>query len=295
MRVVPDSQPMSRLSFRPFLVGAIVVVLAIAGLALLSEAFASGGQTVYLANIEPGDNGFPTQPSIVVTGLGSASAPAEQAVIQLLIVRAEPYSSAFASDTPVPTVAAGAVSTGSLAPVVAAIEDSDVDKQAIRVVSSPSLISVCSSSASCSAVRIEVIVDQPNLDQINAIINAAGEAAGSQTLTVQDVGVGYRVADCHALHDLARADAAADARSRADAQAVVLGVKLGNLVVSTEEAPPEPEDDNGCAPLHGSNSDAWWTPGSVGLTTPAFDPQDAPEVVVRLQLSLAYAIVEPEA
>jgi uncharacterized protein YggE len=295
MRVVPDSQPTSRLSFRPFLVGAIVVVLAIAGLALLSEAFASGGQTVYLANIEPGDNGFPTQPSIVVTGLGSASAPAEQAVIQLLIVRAEPYSSAFASDTPVPTVAAGAVSTGSLAPVVAAIEDSDVDKQAIRVVSSPSLISVCSSSASCSAVRIEVIVDQPNLDQINAIINAAGEAAGSQTLTVQDVGVGYRVADCHALHDLARADAAADARSRADAQAVVLGVKLGNLVVSTEEAPPEPEDDNGCAPLHGSNSDAWWTPGSVGLTTPAFDPQDAPEVVVRLQLSLAYAIVEPEA
>lgn len=294
MRPVPDPQPTSRLSLRPFLVGAIVVVLAIAGLALLSEAFASGGQTVYLANIEPGDNGFPTQPSIVVTGLGSAAAPAEQAVIQLLIVRAAPYSSDFVSDKPVPTAAPGAVSTGSLAPVVAAIEDTGVEEAAIRVVSSPSLISVCSNSTNCSAVRIEVIVDKPSLDGLNAIIDAAGEAAGHQSLTVQDVGVGYRVADCHALRDLARASAATDARARADAQAVVLGVVLGKLVVSTEVAPAEPEDANGCAPLRGTNSDAWWTPGSVGLTTPAFDPQIAPQVVVRFQMSLAYAIVETE-
>jgi hypothetical protein len=169
-----------------------------------------------------------------------------------------------------------------------------VDERAIRVVSSPSLISVCSNSTNCSAVRIEVIVDQPDLDHLNAIIDAAGEAAGSQSLTVQDVGVGYRVADCHALRDTARANAAVDARARADAQATVLGVALGKLVVSTETAPEQPEDANGCAPLRSPNSDAWWTPGSVGLTTPPFDPQTAAEVVVNFQMTLAYAIVEPD-
>jgi uncharacterized protein YggE len=287
MRTIPEGQPASRLSVRPFMAGAVVVALAIAGLALLSEAFASGGQTVYLANIEPGGNDFPTQPSIVVTGSGGASAPAEEAVIQLLIVRAAPYSRAFAENGPPP---ATAVVGGSLAPVIDAIQSEGVEEGAIQVVSSPSLISVCSNSAQCSAVRVEVTVGKPNLDRLNAIINAAGEAAGKEDLTVQDVGVGYHIADCRPLHEQARAAAAADARARAEAQAKVLGVALGTLVVSSEAAPTELDDASGCAPARGSTDDAWWTPGSTGLTVPSFDPQAEPAVLVGLQITLAYSI-----
>jgi uncharacterized protein YggE len=286
MRTIPEVQPASRISLRPFIAGAVVVALAIAGLALLSEAFASGGQTVYLANIEPGGNEFPTQPSIVVTGTGGASVPAEQAVIQLLIVRSEPFSRAFASDAAPAATGTG----GSLAPVIDAIQAEDVEEGAIAVVSSPSLISVCSNSAQCSAVLVEVTIERPDLDRLNAIINAAGEAAGKEKLTVQDVGVGYRVADCRSLREQARAAAAADARARAEAQAKVLGVALGSLVVSSETAPTEPDDANGCAPAHGSTDDAWWTPGSTGLTVPSFDPQTEPAVVVGLQVTLAYSI-----
>jgi hypothetical protein len=54
MRTISEAPPASRTSIRPFLTGAVVVALAVAGLAFLSEAFASGGQTVYLANIQPG-------------------------------------------------------------------------------------------------------------------------------------------------------------------------------------------------------------------------------------------------
>jgi uncharacterized protein YggE len=286
MRTIPQAQSPSRLSLRPFLAGAVVVALAIGGLALLSEAFASGGQTVYLANIQPGGNEFPTQPSIVVTGTGGASMPAEQAVIQLLIVRAAPYSREFATNRAPAATGTG----GSLAPVIDAIQAEGVEEGAIAVVSSPSLISVCSNSAHCSAVRIEVAIEKPSLDRLNAVIDAAGEAAGKEDLTVQDVGVGYHVADCRPLREQARAAAAADARARAEAQATVLGVTLGPLVVSSETAPTEPDEANGCAPARGSTDDAWWTPGSTGLTVPSFDPQIEPAVTAGLQVTLAFAI-----
>jgi uncharacterized protein YggE len=281
MRIMSDAQRPVRIALRPFLSGAVVVALAIGGLALLSEAFASGGQTVYLANIQPGEKTFPTQPSIVVTGIGHATAPAEQATLQLLIVRAASFSHAesAAADTP-----------GSITPVIAAIEALGVPETAIQVVSSPSLISVCNNSAQCSAVRIEVSVDQPDLAKLNAIVNAVGEVAGPQELTIQDVGVGYRLADCRSLRDAARAAATADAQERAEAQAQALGVSLGTLVVASEPAPAEPNDANGCPPNHGGTDDAWWTPGSVGLTLPSFDPQVVPDVIVDLQVTLAFAI-----
>src|SRR5262245_5327299 len=97
MRTIPDATPAPRISLRPFLAGAVVIALAIAGLAFLSEAFANGGQTVYLANIDPGGKSIPIKPSLVVTGSGRATAPPERAVVQLLIVRAAPYSKDFAA------------------------------------------------------------------------------------------------------------------------------------------------------------------------------------------------------
>jgi uncharacterized protein YggE len=279
---VPAGKPL-----RLFLSGVVVIVLAIAGFALLSEAFASGGQTVYLANIDPGGKSIPVKPSLLVTGAGRASAPAEQAVIQLLIVRNRPYSPNFV--TVVPTSSSDR--DGSLEPVVEAIMSTGIVSSAIDVVSSPSLISVCNNSSQCSAARINITVARPTLDRLNQIVDAAGAAAGEQGLTVQDVGVGYTVADCRPIQAAAREAAVKDGQSRAEDQARVMGVSLGELLVSNEPAPNEPLDANGCVPLHGKTDDAWWTPGSIGLTVPPFDPEATPEVAVDLEVSLAYAIV----
>src|SRR5215210_6085021 len=68
----------ARISGRSLVYGLVVVILAMTGLALLSEALAKGGSTVYLANITAGSGSVPTEPSIVVTGSGRATAPAER-------------------------------------------------------------------------------------------------------------------------------------------------------------------------------------------------------------------------
>jgi uncharacterized protein YggE len=273
---------------RLFLTGVVVVILAIAGFALVSEAFAGGGQTVYLANFDPSGGSIPLKPSLVVTGSGRATAPAERAVIQLLIVRNAPFSSAFTT----PTAGSSSQESGSLTPIIDAVMGVGIDESAIQIISSPSIISVCNDSAHCSAVRVDITIDKPVLEKLNAVVNAAGAAAGAQQLTVQDVGAGYFVADCRLLQSDARLAAAQDARARAKAQAEVLGVTLKELLVSNEPAPTEPLDASGCAPLHGANDDQWWTPGSVGLTVPPFDPQAVPAVTLDLQVTLAYAITE---
>jgi uncharacterized protein YggE len=259
--IVTRTAAPSRPSLRPFLTGAVVVALAIAGLALLSEAFASGGQPVYLARIEPGGQSAPVKPSLVVTGAGRATAPAERGAVQLLLVRAEPYSRDFAAGGAAAPPAPG---SGSLAPVIDAILGLGITEQAIRTVSSPSLISVCGNSARCSAVRVDVTVERPDRNVLNDIVDAAGEAAATQALTVQDVGAGYSIADCSPLREQAREAAVADAQARADAQVSVLGIRLGKLIEVSEAAPTEPVDAAGCAAVHGTTSDAWWTPVRPG-------------------------------
>lgn len=279
----------ARIPGRSLVYGLVVVILAMTGLALLSEALAKGGSTVYLANITAGSGSVPTEPSIVVTGSGRATAPAERAVVQLLVVRDEPFGSenawgAMASPT------ANDGGRDSIASVTDAIREAGVAGAAVRVVASPSLISVCQTNAPCSSTRIDITLDEPNLERLNAIVDAAGEAAGEGGMTIQDVGAGYSVADCAPLQAQARLSATADARTRAAAQAAALGVELGKLLLANEVAPAAATDAGGCLPVQGTSVDAWWSPGSFGLSVPPFDPLATPEAAVAVQVTLAFAI-----
>jgi uncharacterized protein YggE len=109
-------------------------------------------------------------------------------------------------------------------------------------------------------------------------------------MTIQDVGVGYSVADCGQMTRRARELATADAQKRASEQAEVLGVSLGRLLVSSELAPTEPRDATGCTIMKSGYADSWWTPGSSGLTVPSFVPSAPPEATVTVQVALAFAI-----
>jgi uncharacterized protein YggE len=277
----------ARFTSRSLLYGVVVVVLAMTGLALLSEALAKGGSTVYLANFNTDSGSIPTEPSIVVTGSGRAIAPAERALVQLLIVRDEPFRGEAGWGS-LGTPAAGA--GDAMAEVTDAIREAGVERAAVRVVASPSLISVCQTNAPCSSARIDVTIEEPDLEKINAIIDAAGEATGEADMTIQDVGAGYSVADCRALQADARTAATADARARAAAQATALGVELGGLLLASEAAADVATDAAGCPTIKGASVDAWWSPGSFGLSVPSFDPLAVPEAVVELQVTLAFAM-----
>jgi uncharacterized protein YggE len=296
MRTTPVVKPATRVPVRPVLLAVVVVGLAMAGLALLAEAMSSGGGTVYLANISSGSKGPVVQPNIEVVGYGMASAPAERAVVQVLIVRDVPFG-----DEAQPTASAGGVTPvsgqtrNSLTPVIDALMSAGVDEKDIAVQTSPSLISVCNNYSRCSSARIDVTVDQPTLERLNAIVDAVGAEAARAGMTVQDVGAGYSVADCSALTRKARELATTDARKRAADQADVLGVSLGKLLVSSELAPASPRDATGCTVIQSGYADSWWTAGSVGLTVPSFSPTTPPEATVTVQVSLAYAIGETTA
>jgi uncharacterized protein YggE len=296
MRTAPAVKTTTRLPVRAILLAVVVVGLAMAGLALLAEAMSGGGGTVYLANINSGSKGPVAQPNIEVVGYGMASAPAEQAVVQILIVRDVPFG-----DEPQPTSTAGGTTPvagdnrNSLGPVVDALMTAGVNKENVVVLTSPSLISVCNNYSRCSSARIDVTVDKPTLDQLNAIVNAVGAEAAQSGITVQDVGAGYSVADCNALTRKAREAATADAQKRAADQADVLGLSLGKLLVSSDFPPTSPRDATGCTVPQPGFGDSWWTAGSVGLTVPPFNPTAPPEATVTVQVSLAYAIGEPKA
>lgn len=288
MRTSPAVKP-ARIPVRPILLAIVVVGLAMAGLALLAEAMSSNGGTVYLANINSGSKGPVVQPNIEVVGYGIASVPAERAVVQLLIVRDVPFGDEPRSTASTGTPVSGQ-DRGSLTPVIDALMTAGVNERDVLVLTSPSLISVCNNYSRCSSARIDVAVARPTLDRLNAIVNAAGAEAVRDGMTVQDVGVGYSVADCTTLTRKARELAAADGRKRAADQADVLGVSLGKLLVSSELAPTSPRDATGCPIGQPGLGDSWWTPGSVGLTVPPFNPSAPAEATVTVQVSLAYAI-----
>src|SRR5262249_41309325 len=146
--------PAPRRPPRPLLAGAVVVALAIAGLALLSEAFANGGQAVYLAHISASATLVPVAPSLVVTGSGRATAPADGAVLQLLLVRPGTDLTSGLTANPIDAV-------------VHDIRAAGVVETAIVLVTIPAPSYVCSAEAGCSAVRIEVSIDHPDLKRLN--------------------------------------------------------------------------------------------------------------------------------
>jgi uncharacterized protein YggE len=281
---------------RPILLAVVVVGLAMAGLALLAEAMSSDGGTIYLANINSGSKGPVVQPNIEVVGYGTATTPAERAVVQILVVRDVPFgdepqpTASTVGNTPVP-----GGNRNSLGPVIDSLMSVGVDEKDVAVLTSPSLISVCNNYSRCSSARIDVTVDQPTLDRLNSIVDAVGTEAAQAGMTVQDVGVGYSVADCSALTRKAREAATTDAQKRAADQADVLGVALGKLLVSSELAPTSPRDATGCTVPQPGFGDSWWTAGSAGLTVPAFNPSAPAEASVTVQVSLAYAIGETTA
>jgi uncharacterized protein YggE len=269
--------PALRRSLRPVLTGLVVVALAITGLALLSEAFANGGQAVYLAHISASATLVPVAPSLVVTGGGRATAPAEGAVLQLLIVRSGTDLTSGLTANPIDAV-------------IHDIRAAGVVETAIVLATVPPPTDVCGAEAGCSAVRIEVTIDHPDLTRLNAIVDAAREAASVHLLRMPSVGAGYRVADCRALQELARESAVADARARADAEARVLGVSLGRLMIVSEAAPTGQPDATGCPLIHGGRGDSEETTGTAGLTVPPFDPLAAPVATATMQVTLAFAI-----
>lgn len=263
---------------------------------------------------------FPTgEPSIVVNGVGEASAAAETATIQFLIgsggfdmgmamieaggmtrtevvgapaVAADGTPEAGGPGEPSPAIAGPMgppqLTEAQLEPVVQAIVDAGVDAEDVSVNVGPSVSGFAGPGGPGTGL-VEVTLDQPAAEAVEEIVTAGSEAAADNGFFVQQLGVGYDVADCAPLEREAQQAAIADGREKAAQLAESLGVTLGDLIQASDYSnfgPPFAADDGGC-PV--SPEFGYYGPGSA-FNTPPFDPEAPAEAEAYAQVNLVFAI-----
>ena len=177
------------------------------------------------------------QDGLTVTGFGSATVPADAAIIEFYFggkvtgvepqpapdTRTEPGStgSGVSPSAPQTGLEAVPITEADLKPVVDAIVAAGVARDDVEV------IIMGDPTYPSATVRATV----RNIASVNAVVQAATSAAANLgAITLQGNSVSYTVTDCAALEKAAMQAAVEDARDRGAAFAQVLGVGLGSIV-----------------------------------------------------------------
>lgn len=257
----------------------IVIVLALVGSVLGAAPLLAQDATSH-------------QPGITTTGYGFASAEAESADLQFLIINENFYGGL----PPFPEVEAtpGAEARATVAPIVDAIEARDAVEGVAVVL--PVVLSLYGGPTPIA--RIDVTVANPDLELLTNLIVAVSQAAASERLLIGYVGASFNTSDCDALERDARQAALEEARGRAEIQADLLGVGLGEVMTSADVGVAAgvgydgfgvhiPNSD-GCAPhaayIYGGEF-------STSVSLPRFDPTShTGEVEIHVQLQITFAI-----
>lgn len=290
------------------------LALALVGLTALSPGNA-GAQGVVTTD----------EPTIVVTGAGRATAAAETATIQILVSSSEAFYGAPFPAEVVPSEAVGpddatpeageagmgmetsaeevmmqpgAMSPPSLTdedlqPLVQAMLDAGVEEDDIQIVTGPAASGIYGPGGPGMGF-VEAEVAQPTREQVGEIVTAVNQAATDSGLLVQQLGVGYDVADCEPIEREAFQAAIEDARSQAEQLAELVEVTLGDLVQVSSfpfYGPEFPKEDEGGCPA--SPEAAIMGPGGT-ITTPPFDPTAEAEAAVYAQVNMVFAIADAE-
>lgn len=226
---------------------------------------------------------------ITVIGYGEASAPAETALVQLLVSREDfgPTRAVRPSATP------GAEEREFIDPIVAALTGAGVPEDSLRVVISP-VVGQYQGISGVGVARIDVELEQPTPEGITDLINTAVLAAYEQGVIIGEVGVGYDVADCLELERTARESALAAARERAEIQAELMEVELGGFLAASDLPPSDSSaltfygrlisGETGCAPPGPTITEG------VGINLPTFDPAGEAEVELSAQVAVTFGI-----
>lgn len=329
MKASTAGTPLVRLEIRRRL-GAVGLVIAVVALSLAGwNHVRAAGQGVAsraplapanLAQLAPG-----SEPSLTVTGYGEASAPADSALIQLLIGTAQsgfgksmsgssmgefqavvvaPSEAEVIEGTPDPSApqqgipvepsgpdASRPIDEAALEPVLSALEAAGLSRDAIEIAISP-LASDPYAGPYSGAARIEFTVQEPEQEMLNDLISTVSQRASAAGLSLIQVGATYRLDDCQALEDEAQLAAIDDARQRAERLAEQLGVTTGKTLLASDFGLfGGPGDGGGCSPYGDAGSyTSFGGPGGIPLTLPDFDPSRPPEVIAIKQLYLGLAI-----
>lgn len=229
----------------------------------------------------------PNTDGIAVIGYGEASAPAESATLHL-IVGSDSYGG---PPQPLqPGATPGARERASVEPVVQSLVDAGVAEDNIDVIVRP-YVSDAYGFGGPAVALIRLAVDNPEPQHISTLVDAASVGAAEERLLVSRVTVSYDVADCESLRNDARQAAIEDGRQRAETQAGLLDVELGEVRASrdipAQLAPVAGRYgaypmSNRCGPFDTSRVPF----GPLDL--PPFDPTAEAIVIVTAQVELTF-------
>ena len=225
---------------------------------------------------------------ITVIGYGQSSAPAETAVLQMLASQIE-----FGGPRPPdPGATPGAEEREAVVPMVDALVAAGVAEEDVEVVVSP-VVGQFYGPGGPGVARVDVRIDGPTPERVRELIDAAIVGAAEEDLVLFQIGVGYGVSDCAPLERQARESALADALTRAELQAELMSMPLGQAVSSSDVPLSYSEAFaafyGGFAPTQVACSPPAPVPTTgAPVSVPPYDPTDEAEVNVFAQVEVTY-------
>jgi len=219
---------------------------------------------------------------VTTIGYDMASTPAETATIRFSVIDYNSNPAAQLSEQQV---------RATIQPVIDALVDAGVPEPAMEIIVGPRLVEMAKYEGPALAlIRLEI--DQPTANRVGEIIAAATSGATAARLSLGTTGVLYGIADCAALDRQAREAAIADARSRADRQADLLGIELGEIVASRDLTVASQTINGPYGPITaGTSCSPPMPPVSYSATSlPPFDPTAEPAVTIYTQVELTWEV-----
>ena len=281
-------------AWRRTAVAALAVAVLVVGFIALASALSSADTSFVVAQFVSRAGDDQARTTLVVSGYGRASAPAETATLQLVI---SPSGDQFAGGGFRPTPATEeAEDDGVAMPFIDAILAQEISRDAVNVVVSPVYGNAPFYGASSPpGFRIDVHLANPTSEQLNMLVDGVYQVARENGWYVADQGVIYAAEDCATLEREARSSAVEHARQQALQQADILEADLGELIQIVDTAPDQ-SSVAGCsgpvriAAMTAGEDHAAFHPSNAELGSLPYDPAASPEAVVEVSIELTYTL-----
>jgi uncharacterized protein YggE len=209
------------------------------------------------------------QRAIAVIGQGLATAPADTARLEFRLASRTP-----SEPSQLETNAAAEL---GLQPAIDALVKIEVPADNIKV-----------QTSSVENPKLLVSLQKPTRDRLEEVVRVVTSSlTTSDNLFIQGIGAEYKLNNCYQLERTARRAAIRDALEQAKIIGVDLGLKLGDILFVSMF----PSFGSAASSTCGSKVGVPVSPLlSLSDTMPPYDPSANPEVQLRIQVSITYAI-----
>lgn len=220
--------------------------------------------------------------TITVTGEGTASVPAEQALV--VITLGTDGSTMYDPVTGMPNPEATPTVINHTA-VIDAMVAHGIPADAIQVSQTP-FTGDWGPQPMPQPVLLLVTIPNPTVEGLTDLLTVVREAASAEGIFVNQFGVMYSVADCRSVRQQARVNAVADARMEAEDQAAALNTTLGDAVGSKDTVPMMV----GAYQPNSCNTGFTMKPYDAMYMTAGFDPRLPAEVTVAVAVEVTFQV-----